>query len=86
MCRPCACSFSIHEFIWALLMLIYQALFSWYSPFALVLRLFLPPLLRGSQTVKGRDLMETSHLGLHVLRTFFSMYNVWPWVSTFSPI
>lgn len=48
-----------------------------------VLHLFwVPPLLRGSLSSKGRDMMETSHLDLCIPRSLF-LYNVWHWISIF---
>lgn len=45
-----------------------EALFSWCLPSPLALILFLPPLLLGSLSPEGRDLIQTSLLGLSVLR------------------
>ena len=47
---------------------------------------FLPPLLQGSLNHEGKDLMETSHLGLSVPRSLNSLHIVWLWVSLFVPI
>ena len=46
-----------------------EGLFLQCLPPRLALTLFLPTLLEGSLSPEGRDLMETSHLGLRVPRS-----------------
>ena len=54
------------ELMWALLMLISGPLFTWCPPSTQALTLFLTPLSQDSLSRKGRELMETPHLGLSV--------------------
>lgn len=61
--RPCVCCFSLWVH-WVL-----RTLFSRCPLSPLVLTLFLPPHPWGSLSAEGRDLMETSHLGLGVPRS-----------------
>lgn len=50
-----------------------------------LLTLCLPPLLQASLNPEAM-MMETSHLGMSVLRSLLSLYIVWLWVSTLVPI
>lgn len=48
-----------------------EGLVSWVSSIPSALTLFLPPLLRGPLSPERRALMETSHLGLSILKFFW---------------
>ena len=61
-----------------------ECFISWCLPSPLALRLFLPPFSQGLLSLEGRDLMETSHLWLSVLRAL-SVCKVWLRVSVFVP-
>ena len=69
-CRLCACCLSVCEFIRVQILLIQRAWFPSCPPSPLAFTFFLPPFLQGSLSPEGRDFMETSHLGLKILRSF----------------
>lgn len=64
--RSCACWHSLCEFICARALLGLEDLVSLVFPLALTFSL--PPLLQSSLISEGKDLIETSHLGMHVPR------------------
>ena len=68
--RPYAYCLRLHEFIHpgAPILMIMRALLPWCPLSTLALTHFLPSLLQGSLTSSQSDCMETSHLGLSVLR------------------
>ena len=69
-CRPCACCLSLCEIKRTSIILTRRVLFSWCLPSPLILHSFFsPPLSQGSLSCEGRDLMETSFLGLTILRS-----------------
>lgn len=70
--RPCACCFSLCDFIWFLITWTWRALFNWESPSPLTLAPFPPPLPQGSLGPEGRDLMEIPYLVLSSVMFLFS--------------
>lgn len=60
---------SVSEFTCVSALWTQRTLFPWCPPSLLALKLLLPPLPRGFLSPEGRDLVETSHLGLRAQRS-----------------
>lgn len=84
-CRPAHLPFMLPQSVSSCVCqsLIHRALFSCLSSNPLALTLFLSTLPWSSMGPEGKDLMETSHLGLCVPRSCDPLHNAWLWISLF---
>lgn len=68
--RPCVCCHSVCAFISASVLLYWGHMAALVSSIPLAVTIFPPPLLQSSMSHGGRGLINTSHLGLNVLKSF----------------